>query len=142
MQAERPQDKLKEKLIKTKKKLKPEKIVEKEILATCSDLGLDMSIVDSKMFFSEKAGRYRTGETESGFADLAGNDSNGIACFIELKARGKMSTLRPNQRAFLVRKAEAGCFACAVDRAEVLVELFLAWKKDGKAPLLRYLEQI
>lgn len=126
---------------KKRKALKPEKIVEADILSTCKQLGLDVSVVDSKMHFTQK-GFLQESETEAGFSDITGNTSDGISVYIELKARGKISTLTQKQKKFLIRKAEAGCFAVAVDRAEVLVRLFLDWKKDGRQVLLKFLEQI
>lgn len=126
---------------RTKKILGPEKVVEKEILAMCKEIGLDMSIVDSGLEFTKNGGQ-KESDTEVGFSDLVGNDPNGIACYIELKARGKIKTLSDSQRRFLLRKAQAGCFACVVDRPEVLFSLFLAWKSEGRNVLEIHLNSI
>lgn len=123
---------------KSKKVIGPEKIVEKEILAACKEIGLDVSVVDSGMEFT-KSGGQKMSDTEVGFSDLVGNTENGIAVFIELKARGKIANVSPTQLRFLLRKAQAGCFACAVDRPEVLFSLYLAWKAEGRKALERHL---
>ncbi len=127
---------------RTKKALTPEKIVEADILAMCAELGLDVSVVDSKMTYSAGLKKYVESETESGFSDLCGNTPDGFGVFIELKAIGKIKTVTQKQKNFLIRKAEAGCFACAVDRPEVLFRLYLDWKRDGRAALLSHLEQL
>ena len=128
---------------KSKKVIGPEKIVEKDILAMCKEIGLDMSIVDSGLEFTKNGGQ-KESDTEVGFSDLSGNltDGSGIAAFVELKARGKIKTLTEKQRRFLLRKAEVGCFACAVDRPEILFSLFLAWKAEGRSVLIAHLNSI
>lgn len=124
---------------KTKKPLKPEEIVEKELEAAFKEMGLDMTNVESKAIYSQNQERYVRGQAEDGFPDFAGNDQNGIACYVEAKARGRVSTLRPAQLRFLLRKAQAGCFACCVDRPEVLFSLYLAWKAEGRKVLEQHL---
>lgn len=104
----------------------PEKIVEKEVLEVCAQLKFDVDVVDSKGVFSRAANRYtKNRHIPDGFSDLVGNTENGLAVFIELKAKGKLKTLRQNQRAFLTRKIENGCFACVVDNAESLCNIYL-----------------
>jgi hypothetical protein len=43
-----------------------------------------------------------------------------MAVFIELKAKGRRSALRENQREFLIEKINTGCFAVVVDSLELL----------------------
>lgn len=104
----------------------PEKLIEKLVLNECSMLQIDVDIVESKATYSKNKERYSANKNvPEGFSDLVGNDSNGLAVFIELKARGKLKTLRPKQRAFLERKIKQGCFACVVDSGEMLSELYI-----------------
>lgn len=114
------------------KKLGPEKIVEKEVMAMAKTLGMELSIVDSKMVYSKNLDRMKESETEKGFSDLTGEDANAIACYIELKAPGKLKTIRPAQRAFLERKIQRGAFAVCVSSAEELYRLYIGWKVSGR----------
>jgi RecB family endonuclease NucS len=123
----------------SRKPLSPEKLVEREVLAMCKLMRLDVSVVESKAKFSESQQRYRRQETEVGFSDVVGNDEAGMAVFIELKARGKLNSLRPAQRAFLLRKIHSGCFATVVDSGDLLYELYRRWKTEGSGVLLTHL---
>ncbi len=119
--------------------MKPEKITEVEVLAMCSQLGFDVSVIDSKATYSTNLERYaKSKSAPGGFPDIVGNDDRGMAVFIELKAKGKLSTLRPAQKIFLLRKIQAGCFAVAVDSADLLFELYSQWRKDPQKFLLEY----
>jgi len=113
-----------------RKNEKPEKQVEREVLKWCRDNGWDINVVESKSTWSESAGRYIAQSVSSGFSDLAGNTDLGLSVFIELKAPGKLSTLRPQQREFLLRKIGTGCFAVCVDSVS---RLELAWSGFCKA---------
>ena len=109
-------------------RIKPEKIVEAEVLAMCKILELDVDVIDSKATYSENLKQYRkSNSAPEGFPDLVGNDSRGRAIFIELKAAGKLKQLRRSQVDFLQRKANLGCFAVAVDSAQMLHDLYLRW---------------
>ncbi len=107
-----------------KRNLKPEKQVEKEVLAWCRVNGFDMSVVDSKAAYSPRAGMYlkRNRMTSEAMPDLVGNYGS-VAAFIELKAPGRRSNLSLEQWMFLKRKIEAGCFACVTDSVSHLSEL-------------------
>jgi hypothetical protein len=113
--------------IKERKNERPEKITEKEVLSWCKAKGFDVSVVESKAVYSRGAGRYLRGQTEAGFADIAGCTDDGTAAFIELKARGKLKTIRPAQILFLERKARLGAFACCVDSASLIDGIFVLW---------------
>ena len=111
--------------------MKPEKIVETEIMARAWQHGFDLSIVDSKAVYSEKIGRYLRGQTSEAMTDLVGNRGP-IACYIELKAKGKLSSYNApknfRQRDFVERKINSGCFACVVDSWELLWEIWTLWE--------------
>jgi hypothetical protein len=123
--------------------LGPEKVVEKEVLALCESLGIYLSVIDSKAIYSKFKEAYSKNYcVPEGAPDLWGNDSNGVAVFLELKAPGKLKTLRASQRLFLERKIEQGCFAACVDSPKHLFELYVEFRKSGKAPLLAALQAI
>jgi hypothetical protein len=61
---------------------------------------------------------------KAGYADVSGNTYDGLSIYIELKAPGKRSTLRDNQRDFLVKKIKSGCFAGVVDSVSCLETLW------------------
>jgi hypothetical protein len=113
-----------------KKKAKnksPEKEVEKEVLEVCEKLGLDVNVIESKATYSVSAGRYLRGQVDAGFTDLVGNTNDGRAVYIELKARGRLSTIKPHQLEFIIRKIRTGAFGCVVDGGGRLGDLFSRW---------------
>lgn len=111
-----------------KRNSKPEKILEKEILHFLRLNGFDVDVVESKAVFSQKLGRYLNSQTTVGMSDLIGNDKNGHACFIELKAKGRRSTLSQRQKLFLMKKIDSNAFACVVDSVEMLSQIYQDWK--------------
>lgn len=112
---------------KKAKNERPEKQVEKEVLAWCEDAGFDVSVVESKAVFSRAAGRYLRGQASPGFSDLAGITPDGTGCFIELKAKGRINTIRRSQVDFLLRKIRKGAFAVCVDDAVSLGNIYRSW---------------
>jgi hypothetical protein len=81
--------------------------------------------LNRKPFTSHQAGRYLAGQTDQGFADCVGvHGPTGIAVFIEFKAPGRTSTLRPAQKHFLREKIKFNGFACVVDSVERLDMIF------------------
>ncbi len=110
-----------------RKNEKPEKIVERAVMAWCKKHGLDLSIVECKGVYNAKTNTYLHGMTEPGYSDLSGNNKLGMAAYVELKAKGKRSTLRLRQEEFLVRKIKAGCFAVVVDSEMLLHEYYYRW---------------
>jgi hypothetical protein len=114
------------------KPLTPEKLVEKEVLEACKQLNIDVDVIESKATFSKNLGRYtQSRSAPEGMSDLVGNDREGLSVYIELKARGKLRTLRPKQKAFLLRKIENNCFAVCVDSADLLFELYYQFFRSG-----------
>lgn len=110
-----------------RKNEKPEKIVERSVLAWCKKHKLDVSVVECKGVYNAKTRTFLHGMTEPGYSDLSGNNQLGMAVYIELKAPGRRSTLRFKQREFLIRKIKAGCFAVVVDSSELLEEIYYQW---------------
>lgn len=117
---------------KSSKRSNPEKALEKQVLAWCRANGFDVSVIDSSTY-GVKFGVDKT--SEYGISDLVGN-RGAIAAFIELKAPSKLSTLKFHQYKFLLRKLEAGCFACCVDSVERLAELWQQYEYEGAKSLI------
>jgi hypothetical protein len=125
------------------KPLKPEKIVELEVLEACKQLGFSVSVIDSKATYSKNLGRYsQSRSAPEGFPDLVGCTPNGVLAAIELKARGKLRTIRPKQVDFLQKKIEMNCFAVCVDSADLLFDLYLQWKQRGREVLQEHLSSL
>ena len=112
---------------KKTKNEKPEKVTEAEVIQWLSDRKFNFNVVEAKAVYSVSAGRYLSGQTDPGFSDIVANDSSGRAFFIELKAKGKKSTLKSHQYIFLKEKIEMNCFACVCDSAEMLDKIYLKW---------------
>lgn len=127
---------------RSKRNQKPEQITVRECMDWFNDLGFSMSVVESKAVFSASAGRYLSGQTVAGFTDSAGCTPYGMGCFVEFKARGKRSTLRPAQREFIKAKIFKGCFACVVDSKDRLHEVYFKWlelSRKDKETAIAYL---
>lgn len=107
--------------------MKPEKIVEKDVLAYAKEMGWYLAVVDSKAVFSARAGRYIAGMTKKGFPDLIGCDTHGNVLAIELKAPGRLKTVRPEQKVFLNEIETRGGFAFVTDDVEKLHEAYLKY---------------
>lgn len=113
----------------TRKNKKPEQKTVNACMEFFKDFGFSMHIVESKAVYNVRAGRYLTGQTVSGFTDSAACTPNGIGCFVEFKAKGRLSTLREAQREFMMEKIIKGCFSCVVDSAERLKRIYADWTK-------------
>ena len=111
---------------------KPEEIFKREIISYLIRNGFDVDVVESKAVYSQRLKRYLHSQATPGMSDLVGNDMNGHACFIELKAPKKLKTLRENQKLFLKKKVESNAFACVVDSLERFVMIYNDWR-DYKA---------
>lgn len=106
----------------------PEKQVEKDVLRIARQLGFDLDVIDSKRVFTPGGKLSRKSNAPVGMSDLVGNCPNAILAVCELKAPGKLSTLRPKQMSFLLRKSQKGAFACVVDSAEMFVHCWQYWR--------------
>jgi len=102
------------------KNKKPEKEVEKEVMAWLKRNAFYCHVVESKAVFSEKTGSYLHGQATPGFPDVVGCAGDGTAVFIELKAKGKISTVSFKQYSFLRRAIEHNAFACVTDSEDDL----------------------
>lgn len=123
------------------KNIAREKITEKEILVVCQELGFDVSVIDSKAVYSKNLERYAKSKAAPvGFPDIVGNDRYGIAVYIELKAKGKLHTLRKEQYQFLSKKIDQGCFALVADTPDLVFYAYKRWRLGERKFLREYLE--
>jgi len=115
----------------------PEKEFVKILMKYLEQQGFSCHVVESKAVWNPKANRYISGQAEKGFPDICGCGPEGQSVWIEAKAQDRRNTLRPEQREFLEKKLEMGCFAIVCDK----IEFFdFAWKKWQTAPT--YLEKV
>lgn len=118
-----------------RKNEKPEFEFKKVMVKWLSDNGWECDVVESKAVYNFAAGRYDHGQAEAGFSDIVGVVPwAGVGAFIELKAPGKRSTLKPHQRDFLLRKIKKGAFGVCVDSIEILSDTYKCWlalRKEG-----------
>lgn len=117
------------------KNSKPEKhITEPLILAWANRNRIDLTVVDTSTVFNPVSGRYTSRKASESLPDCIGNYGM-YSVWIELKAPGYRiaSHLSDDQRAFLVRKINQGCFACVTDGPEHIGPLWLRWKSLEKA---------
>lgn len=99
----------------------PEKAFQNALLKHMRSLGFDVTYMDSSTF-GVAVNISKTGEY--GISDLVGNIGS-LSVWVEVKAPGRLKSLKVHQYMFLRRKLEAGCFACCVDSIERFDEL---WK--------------
>lgn len=117
----------------------PEKLVQNECLHWLRLQGFAVHVIDSKATYSLSSQTYRSSTVKPGFSDLVGCDNNGIFLAIELKAKGKLSTLKPHQRQFLEEKIKRGAFAVCVDSVDLLKTLYRNWNLVTGEPAKLYL---
>lgn len=107
----------------------PEKEVVKALIKWLCNNGFQVHVIESKAVYSKAAGRYLKGQTDPGMSDIIGVDSRGFGTFIEAKAPGRLKTLKPHQRDFLIKMARSGAFACVTDSVERLASLYFNWRQ-------------
>ena len=110
---------------------KPEKIVERDVIAWCIPNRFYVHVIESKAIPRVGGGFRRAGNAPKGFTDICGNtllEGHALPIYIELKAPGKRSDLSQLQYIFLLNKIEQGCFATVTDSVEYLVETWDGYK--------------
>lgn len=116
----------------------PEKLVEKEVLAWCKQQGWSCDVVESKAVYSVRAQSFLRGQARPGFADIVGSTDEGLSVHLELKAPGRVSTVRMSQFEYLSEKIEKNCFAAVVDSAKRLESIYLEFRQsNNRKHLLR-----
>jgi hypothetical protein len=128
----------------SRKNRTPEKDFVKELLRHLRSIGWSVDVVDSAAVYSKEAGMYLNSMARVGMSDIVGNMPNGIAVYIEAKAHGKRSTVRPDQREFLISKIDTNCFAIVCDSIEYFDRSFNEWgiSLSKKAYLLKELPEL
>ena len=111
----------------TRKNEAPEKLVESECLDWLEQIGASMDIYDSKAVWSQQYGGYLSQKVIEGHSDLGGNFIDGMAAWIELKAKGKRYNVSLEQWDFLHDKIKTNAFACVTDSRSHLQSLHRRW---------------
>lgn len=110
------------------KRLKPEKIVEREILHWAHLNGCWFEVYDSKATFSKAAQRYKKSKSAAkGTPDLIGSNDLGIGLYVELKAPGKEDECYLEQKNFLIKVINSNCFGAVVSGYHQMDELYSTW---------------
>lgn len=107
-----------------RKNKKPERETEKAVLRWARNNGFYLHVVEASRYDS-LLGKMGEARAEAGMSDLIGNTPNGLACFVELKAKDRRSALSEQQRHFLVQKIKQNCFAAVVDSSSYIDQV---WK--------------
>jgi hypothetical protein len=98
----------------------PEKLTETAVKEWATRNNISLLVFEAKATFSQARQSYNSRAVAPGFPDMAGNNQDGLAMFVELKALGKNSTIRLMQWDFLFEKINQNCFAACVDSATQL----------------------
>lgn len=126
---------------RAKKNKSPEKEVEKKIMALLKRYDFDCFVVDSKAHMGAN-GAYYAQSAKSGCSDIVGVAPNGLGVFIELKAPGRLKTVKDHQLMFLEGKIKRGAFGAVIDSEELFLRLwetFMSYRKNSKAEGYQYL---
>lgn len=124
-------DKYKPKDKPRRRNQKPEKLVELECKKLMDYWGWSVDIFEAKATWNPKAGCWLQQGMKAGVCDCLGSTERGVAVAIEFKAPGKLASFnsprRTKQREFILAKIEANNFACVVDSAAKLNEIYTHW---------------
>lgn len=124
------EDKPKKKKTRNKK---PEKIVEAECLKYMRNLGWNVQIYESKAVWNSQSQTWSQAGMKYGNSDCMGSMPEGIMVAVEFKAPGSLSTFnreeRHLQKQFIIDKIKSNAFACVVDSASLLDQIYSKWKK-------------
>ena len=118
-------------LIKKRKNMAPEKAVQNACLAWMRENEWVVEIYESKA--TQVNGVWRNQAMKAGHADCAGVMPDGIACAVEFKAPGKLSSFNrggnERQKDFIIKRIHSGSFACVVDSVERLLLIYDKWSE-------------
>lgn len=114
---------------------KPEKITEKACVEWMRNRGWHVQIIESKATYNPK-GFWSNQSVKAGNADCQGTLPDGMACYIEFKAAGKLRTFanekNQRQQQFMRDKIKMGAFAVVVDSVVLLEANFEVWDHKRK----------
>ena len=119
-----------------KKNKKPEDEIRKKIFLYLKSVGFYPLIVESKAVYSVEAGKYLTGQVQSGTSDIIAIAPAGYFVAIEVKAKSKRSTLKSHQKEFLKEIIHRNGFASCSDSLEHFQNLFESWLRNPSKLLL------
>lgn len=124
-----------------KKNGNPEKIVEKAVMEWAKNQGWFVGVFEAKSVYNKSAGVYISSTMEYGTPDILGISNNQTMVAIELKAKGRRSTLREAQRKYLIEVISRNGFAVVVDSVDLLAEYWRLFNGsfNKKATLLEWL---
>jgi hypothetical protein len=105
----------------------PEELVVKSLQYYFNTCGFFVCGYESKAKFIN--GVWRTSGLNVGTPDLIGVDNEGYFMAVEVKAKGKRSTLRREQREFLTKTIMCGGLGICADSVEYFQEVYEEWKK-------------
>lgn len=110
---------------------KPEKQVEKDCLLLMRKWGWSVDIFEAKATFDPRRNIWRQQAMKAGVCDCMGSTSEGIGVAVEFKAPGAISSFnspkRIKQKEFIVSKIMNNNFACVVDSASALEDIYNRW---------------
>jgi hypothetical protein len=98
----------------------PEKDLRQLVMKHLKQQGVLVLYVESQAVFSESAARYLHGQVSVGTSDLIGCLPSGRFLAIELKAPGRIRTLKPHQREFLVKVIQMGGIGLVADKIDLI----------------------
>lgn len=110
-----------------RKNSKPEKLVERAVMSWLKERGFSCHVYEAKAkFLPGKGYTWRT-PIPVGHTDIGGVNRVGIGIYVELKAPGRISALRDEQREFIINKIDNCCFSCVVDSVDSLECIYDSW---------------
>ena len=128
-----------------KKNKSPERLVQDAIIKHLKNLGFFVFEIESKAIKTPKKGGgffFRSAGAKKGTPDILGVSPSGQFVAIEVKAKGKRSTLRDEQRVFLNRVIDNNGFAMVCDSIEYFTEVFSGYQEArNKKYLVKCLPQ-
>lgn len=119
----------------TRKNKKPERDLQKKIFSWCREAGMHVYITDRGYW--GRIGMLYSCPFAQGHSDISGNDKDGLSVYIEVKAPGRIKTLKSDQREFLKERIKEKCFATVTDDLEKLKSLYFKFKTTQSYSLLR-----
>lgn len=118
-------------LKRRQKNKQPEKEVEADCLFWMRSMRWDVQIYEAKASYSAQSGRWTRQTMQAGTVDCQGVMPSGRFVAVEFKAPGKLKTFNLvkniRQRTYLIDKINSNAFACVVDSAELLKEIYEAY---------------
>lgn len=118
---------------KNKKNKKTEEQVVKNIYLSMKKAGFLPRIVESKAVYSLEVGSYLSSQVDPGTSDILAVSPEGFFVAVEVKSKGRRSTLKMHQKDFLLSVISRGGFACCSDSPEHFHYSYNSWIESGKS---------